>query len=155
MINADLLPALTDIVIQPHPFSPGQNGPLDPKHDHAADSPKLLLSIIEKKLLIKRLHLLIPEIDGYQAWLNEIEKGALSELTEFYYVLPVILVNESQDAYKKRLTMALNTILNAVKTKKVPHLKQIVITGEILKDEALAPHLQIMREIQDLVLTQG
>jgi hypothetical protein len=95
----------------------------------ATDTSSLLEAVIEAKVPLKKLHLIMPEKNGYQGWLDEMANGSFYELEQFHYRLPDRWLGEQDPAYHARVEKALDTIHTAVRKGQLPKLKVFIVEG--------------------------
>lgn len=142
------LPHLNSIVMRSHSdYVKEDNTPINP--ETAMNTTDLLGALLDKKVPIEKLDLRMPEIMGYQPWLEAIKLGKFSQLKELYYLVPTPYEGETNQDHEDRIKMALEAIKEAIVTKQIPQLKCVAITG-IIPNKLL----QLAQEIENLIHTQ-
>jgi hypothetical protein len=115
----------------------------------AADTSGLLTTLIEKQTPIIQLQLLMPEKEGYQAWLNHLAAGGFPKLSHLSYRLPDRWLEEAEEAQHSRIGQALHAIHTAILEHRIPQLEACIIEGVI------PSQLEYMvQQIDNLLLTR-
>jgi hypothetical protein len=95
----------------------------------AADSTSLLKAVIKAQVPLKNLHLIMPEKNGYQGWLDEMKNGSFPELEQFHYRLPDRWFGEQDPGYHTRVETALDTLYTAIQKGQLSKLRVFTVEG--------------------------
>ena len=129
--------------------------------EKVGDATELLVAVITKNVPLQHLALTMPDQKGYQPWLDHMAEHGFPKLQSFHYMIPRKIKGEPNEVHIQRQERALQTILTAVRSGKLPTLSSMVFQGlgtnnsTMLSEATIHPCLKsLISEIDNAVAQQ-
>ena len=160
LILSDALPNLKNLSMGPKSRYFGHYSDITTEVN---DTTELLAAVIAKNVHLKLEHLglTMPDQRGYQPWLDYMVEHGFPKMKSFHYMIPTKIKGEPREVHEQRLEKALQTILTAVRSGKLPALSSVVFQGlgdgvyAMLSESSVPPRLKsIISDIDNAVANQ-
>ena len=160
LILSDALPHLKRLSMGPKSRYAGHYSAITAEVN---DTTELLRAVIAKNVYfqLEQLQLTMPDQQGFQPWLDHMVEQGFPKLQSFHYMPPRKIEGEPDEVHVQRQEKALQTILTAVKSGKLPALSSVVFQGlgdhpfTTLNEDVIPLHLRpLIKEIDIAVAKQ-